>query len=55
MNTLLAVDGSEHSSEAVRALHYLAEAAQLTLLHAGDVTSPAYTIMLPDEAEEHVG
>ncbi len=55
MNTLLAVDGSENSSEAVRALNYLAEAAQLTLLHAVDAPSPAYTIMLPDEAEEHFG
>ena len=55
MNTLLAVDGSENSSEAVRALNYLAEAAQLTLLHAVDAPSPAYTIMLSDEAEEHFG
>jgi nucleotide-binding universal stress UspA family protein len=53
MNTILAVDGSEHSYEAVHALNYLAQAEQLTLLHTVDTPSPAYSMILPDGAEEH--
>ena len=52
MNTLLAVDGSDNSYEAVHALKYLARAEQLTLLHALNVPRPAYPMMLPDVAEE---
>jgi nucleotide-binding universal stress UspA family protein len=41
MHTLLAVDGSDHSMEAVHALKYFAQAEQLTLLHALDVLRSA--------------
>jgi nucleotide-binding universal stress UspA family protein len=53
MKTLLAVDGSDNSYEAVHALKYFARAEQLTLLHALNVPRPAYPIMLPKLAEEH--
>ena len=53
MKTLLAVDGSDNSYEAVHALKYFARAEQLTLLHALDVPRPAYPMMLPEVAEEH--
>jgi nucleotide-binding universal stress UspA family protein len=52
MNTLLAVDGSDNSYEAVHALKYVARAEQLTLLHALNVPRPAYPMMLPKVAEE---
>jgi nucleotide-binding universal stress UspA family protein len=52
MNTLLAVDGSDHSYEAVHAMKYFARAEQLTLLHALNVPRPAYPMMLPEVAEE---
>jgi nucleotide-binding universal stress UspA family protein len=52
MKTLLAVDGSDNSYEAVHALKYFARAEQLTLLHALDVQRPAYPMMVPEVAEE---
>jgi nucleotide-binding universal stress UspA family protein len=52
MNTLLAVDGSDNSYEAVHALKYFARAEQLTLLHALNLPRPAYPMMLPEMAEE---
>ena len=52
MKTLLAVDGSDNSYEAVHALKYFSRAEQLTLLHALDVPRPAYPMMLPEAAEE---
>jgi nucleotide-binding universal stress UspA family protein len=52
MKTLLAVDGSDNSYEAVHIMNYLARAEQLTLLHALDVPRPAYPEMLPEVAEE---
>jgi nucleotide-binding universal stress UspA family protein len=52
MKTLLAVDGSDNSYEAVHALKYFARAEQLTLLHALNVPRPAYPMMLPEVAEE---
>ena len=52
MKTLLAVDGSDNSYEAVHALKYLARAEQLTLLHALNVPRPAYPMMGPEVAEE---
>jgi nucleotide-binding universal stress UspA family protein len=45
MNTLLAVDGSDHSYEAVHALKYLAQAEQLTLLHVLDSSRSAHPMM----------
>ena len=45
MNTLLAVDGSDHSYEAVHALKHLAQAKQLTLLHVLDVSKSAHPMM----------
>jgi nucleotide-binding universal stress UspA family protein len=52
MKTLLAVDGSDNSYEAVRALKYFARAEQLTLLHALNVPRPAYPMMMPEVASE---
>lgn len=52
MKTLLAVDGSDNSYEAVHVMKYLARAEQLTLLHALDVPRPAYPEMMPEAAEE---
>ena len=55
MKTLLAVDGSDTSYEAVHALKYFARAEQLTLLHALDVPKPAYPMMLPEVVDELYG
>jgi nucleotide-binding universal stress UspA family protein len=52
MKTILAVDGSDNSYEAVHALKYFARAEQLTLLHALNVPRPAYPQMLPEVAED---
>jgi nucleotide-binding universal stress UspA family protein len=52
MKTLLAVDGSDNSYEAVHAMKYFSRAEQLTLLHALDVPKPAYPMMLPEVAGE---
>lgn len=52
MKTLLAVDGSDNSYEAVRALKYLSRSDQLTLLHALNVPRPAYPMMMPEVADE---
>jgi len=52
MKTLLAVDGSDNSYEAVHVMKYMARAEQLTLLHALNVPRPAYPMMLPEVAEE---
>ena len=52
MKTLLAVDGSDNSYEAVHVMKYIAKAEQLTLLHALDVPRPAYPEMLPEVTEE---
>ena len=52
MKTLLSVDGSDNSYEAVHVLKYFARAEQLTLLHALNIPKPAYPMMLPDVAEE---
>ena len=52
MKTLLAVDGSDNSYEAVHVLKYLARTEQLTLLHALNVPRPAYPMMLPEVAED---
>ena len=51
MKTLLAVDGSDNSYEAVHMMKYMARAEQLTLLHALSVPRPAYPMMLPEVAE----
>ncbi len=45
MKTLLAVDGSDHSLEAVHALKYFAQAEQLTLLHALNVAGSVRPMM----------
>ena len=52
MKTLLAVDGSEQSYEAARALGHLAQAESLIVLHAVNVPQPAYPMMLPEVAGE---
>jgi nucleotide-binding universal stress UspA family protein len=53
MKIVLAVDGSDHSYEAVHALQYLARAEQLALLHTLDVPRPAYPMMPPEVADKH--
>ena len=54
MNTLLTVDGSDHSYEAVHALKYLAQAEQLTLLHVLDVAKSTHPMMATrGEMEEY--
>jgi nucleotide-binding universal stress UspA family protein len=52
MNLLLAVDGSDHSYDAVRALQYLRRADHLILLHVLNVPRPAYPMMMPEVADE---
>ncbi len=52
MRTLLAVDGSDNSYEAVRALAHLARAEEVMLLHALDVPKLAYPMMVPEVANE---
>ena len=52
MKLLLAVDGSDNSYEAVRALKYLARAEELHLVHVLDVPSPAYPMIIPEVAQE---
>jgi nucleotide-binding universal stress UspA family protein len=52
MKTILAVDGSDNSYEAVHVMKYMARAEQLTLLHALNVPRPAYPMMLPEVAQE---
>ena len=52
MKILLAVDGSDQSYEAVRALKYLKRADQLILLHVLNVPRPAYPMMMPEVADE---
>lgn len=52
MNLLLAVDGSDHSYEAVRSLKYLSHAKELHILHVLDVPTPAYPMMMPEVSQE---
>jgi nucleotide-binding universal stress UspA family protein len=52
MNLLVAVDGSDHSYEAVRALKYLSRAEELHILHVLDVPTPAYPMMMPEVSQE---
>jgi len=52
MKILLAVDGSDHSYEAVRALKHLPRAEALVILHVLDVPTPAYPMMMPEVAQE---
>lgn len=52
MKILLAVDGSDHSYEAVRSLKYLSRAEELHIVHVLDVPSPAYPMMMPEVAQE---
>jgi nucleotide-binding universal stress UspA family protein len=52
MKTLLAIDGSDQSYEALRALKYFAKSDQLLVLHALNVPRPAYPMMVPEVAEQ---
>lgn len=52
MKLLLAVDGSDQSYEAVRALKHLSRADELHILHVLDVPTPAYPMMVPEVAQE---
>jgi nucleotide-binding universal stress UspA family protein len=52
MKILLAVDGSDYSYEAARALAHLQRAEKVTLLHAMDVPTPMYPTVVPEVARE---
>jgi nucleotide-binding universal stress UspA family protein len=52
MRILIAVDGSDNSYEAVRALKYFVRAEELILLHTLDVPKLAYPMMVPEVANE---
>lgn len=52
MKLLLAIDGSDQSYEAVRALKCLSRAKELHILHVLDVPSPTYPMMAPEVALE---
>lgn len=52
MRILLAVDGSEHAYDAVRALAHLARADELTVIHALEVPQPAYPRITPEVAAD---
>lgn len=52
MKTLLAIDGSDHSYEAVQALKYFTKADRLFVLHALNVQRPAYPMMVPEVTEQ---
>jgi nucleotide-binding universal stress UspA family protein len=51
MKTLLAIDGSENATEALRSLKYLST-DHLVVLHALNVPKPAYPMMVPEVAQE---
>lgn len=50
MKILLAVDGSDQSDHAARALAHLSPADRLIVLHAVDVPKPAYPMIMPEVA-----
>ncbi|HET7057535.1 MAG TPA: universal stress protein [Nitrospiraceae bacterium] len=52
MRTLLAVDGSEHSYDAVRALSQMTRFDAVILLYALEVPAPAYPMMMPEAARD---
>ena len=52
MKVLLAVDSSDHSYEAARALKYLRRPNELILLHVVDAPRPIYPMMVPEIAHE---
>lgn len=52
MKILVAIDGSEHSYDAVRALAHLARADDLIVLHALEVPQPAYPRITPEVAAD---
>lgn len=52
MRILLAMDGSDQSYEAARALAYLSPVQQVIILHALDVPKPAYPMMTPELTQE---
>lgn len=52
MRILLAVDGSDSSYEAARALQHLARPERVIILHVVDVQPPALQMMMPDAALE---
>lgn len=52
MHVLLAVDGSDYSYEAARALAHFQRADRLTILHVMDVPTPMYPTVVPEVARE---
>lgn len=52
MRIVLAVDGSDQSYFAARALEHLKQADKITALHALDVPYPAFPMVMPEVAGE---
>jgi nucleotide-binding universal stress UspA family protein len=52
MRILLAIDGSEQSYLAARAVSLLASVEQVVMLHALDVPNPGYPMILPEVARD---
>lgn len=52
MRILLAVDGSDQSYDAVRAVSHMGRSDAVVLLHAVDVPAPAYPMMVPEVARD---
>jgi len=52
MRIVLAVDGSDQSYYAARALEHLKQADKITVLHALDVPYPAFPMVIPEVAGE---
>lgn len=52
MRIVLAVDGSDQSYYAARALEHLKQADKITVLHALDVPYPAFPMVMPEVAGE---
>lgn len=52
MRILLAVDGSDQSYEAARALAHLGPAEEVIVLYALEVPTPAYPMIMPEVARE---
>ena len=54
MRIVLAVDGSDQSYFAARALEHLAGADKVTALHVLDVSQPIYPAVVPEVAVEAI-
>lgn len=52
MRMLIAVDGSDHSHQAVQAVAHFRRAEDLALVHVLDVPVPAYPMMMPEVSDQ---